>query len=101
MMYENTDGELLKILGNRLETFRLQRNITRDELSELSGLHRNTIANAEDGVDPRLSTVIKILRGLGRLEAIDAFLPPPTVSPLQLLRLRGKPRKRARKSARG
>lgn len=100
-MVENTDIEILQKLGSRLKASRLQRNLSRDELARLAGLNRNTIANAEAGEDPRLSTLVKILRVLGRLETIDAFLPPPGVSPLQLMRTQGKPRQRARKPRHG
>jgi len=32
----------------------------------------------------------------GRIEAVNAFLPPPQISPLQLVRQKGRVRKRAR-----
>ena len=101
MLVTATDGEILKTLGDRLRTIRLQRNLTRDEVALRAGLNRNTIANAEAGADPRLSTVIKILRVLQRLEALDAFLPAPTVSPMQIVETKGKPRQRARKTRHG
>ena len=100
-MYEKTDSEIVALLGDRLKQYRLQHNVTVRELSEASGLHVNTIAKAEGGEDSRLTTVIRILRGLKRLEALDAFLPPPTISPLQLAKLRSKRRQRARKLASG
>lgn len=100
-MYEKTDREILALLGERLKQYRLQHNVLMRELSEISGLHVNTIAKTEAGEDPRLSTVIRILRGLKRLEALEAFLPPATISPLQLAKLRSKRRQRARKAASG
>jgi hypothetical protein len=45
--------------------------------------------------NPRLETLVKLLRALDRLESLDAFLPAPGLSPLQLLELRGKQRRRA------
>lgn len=38
---------------------------------------------------------IRILRALGKMDALDAFLPEPGLSPLQLARLKGRERKRA------
>lgn len=100
-MYEKTDKEIIALLADRLKQYRLQHNVTVRELSDSSGLHVNTIAKLEAGEDSRLSTVIRILRGLKRLEALDAFLPPPTISPLQLAKLKSKRRQRARKIAGG
>lgn len=96
MLYQKTDSEIIELLGDRLRQYRLQRNITREELSQSTGLHANTIKHTELGKDPRLSTIVRILRGLNRLEALDAFLPPPSISPLQLAKLNKKPRQRAR-----
>jgi len=100
-MYEKTDNEILQLLGDRLKQYRLQKNITRQDLAERAGAHPNTILHAEAGKDPRLSTVVKMLRALQRIEALDAFLPPPSISPLQLAKAQSKPRQRARKSTHG
>lgn len=92
-----TDAELLNELGNRLRGYRLQRNLTADQVAASAGLNRNTVLNAERGKNPRLETVVRLLRTLGRLDALDAFLPPAPVSPLQLAGRRGRPRRRARR----
>jgi hypothetical protein len=55
----------------------------------------------EQGEDVQLSTVIRMLRSLGRLDALDAFLPAPGVSPMELLRTGGRQRRRARKPRQG
>ena len=91
-----TDDELMVELGARLRAFRLQQNTEVADIASRTGLNRNTILNAESGKNPRLSTIIRLLRAYGRLENLDAFLPPPGVSPLQLRRTRGQVRKRAR-----
>jgi transcriptional regulator with XRE-family HTH domain len=65
------------------------------ELSDKAGLNPNTILNAECGANPRLETIVRMLRALNRLAALDAFLPPPDLSPLQPIELRGKQRRRA------
>jgi hypothetical protein len=43
-----------------------------------------------------METIVKILRALGRLDALDAILPEPLVSPIQLAARRGRQRRRAR-----
>ena len=95
LLDQKSDPEIGLEVGRRLQAYRLQQNLTVAEVSSRAGLNRNTVLNAEHGANPRLETVIKLLRVLGRLDALDALLPPPAVSPLQLLQFRGKPRRRA------
>jgi transcriptional regulator with XRE-family HTH domain len=92
----NTGGEILVELGDRLRRYRLQQNLTVAAVAERTGLNRNTVLNAEAGRNPRLDTVVRLLRAYGRLEAVEAFLPEPPVSPLQVIRDKGRPRRRAR-----
>jgi transcriptional regulator with XRE-family HTH domain len=96
-----THIEILQEIGNRLRAYRLQRNLSQEDLAVQAGVNRTTVRDVERGKDSQLSTLAKILRALGRLEALDAFLPVPSVSPIQLMKSRGKPRQRARKSTRG
>jgi len=100
-MTANTDEEITREVGRRLSAHRLQQNLTQQEMARLTGLNQKTISHAEAGKDPRLSTIIKILRALGRLEALDAFLPRPGISPLMLVKMAGRERRRARKSRHG
>jgi transcriptional regulator with XRE-family HTH domain len=90
-----SDVELIATIGDRLRDYRLQQNLVVEEVASEAGLHPNTVLNAEAGRNPRLETVIRLLRVYGRLDAIDAFLPPPEVSPIQLVRTAGRGRKRA------
>ncbi|OGA01166.1 MAG: hypothetical protein A3H35_00205 [Betaproteobacteria bacterium RIFCSPLOWO2_02_FULL_62_17] len=100
-MASTTDIEVLQEIGDRLRTYRLQRNLAQADLAARAGVNRTTIRDIEAGKDSQLSTLVKLLRALGRLEDIDAFLPKPSVSPIQLMKSQGKPRQRARKSADG
>ena len=101
MLDTRTDGEIAREIGRRLRAYRLQRNLGTAEVAARAGLNRNTIVNAETGANPRLDTIIKILRVLGRLDAFDAFLPAPSLSPLEVMRSAKKPRQRARRTSRG
>ena len=101
MMGTMTDREVAVAVGRRLRAYRLQRNLGAADIAARAGLNRNTILNAEGGANPRLDTIIKILRVLGRLDAFDAFLPAPTLSPLDVMRSAKKPRQRARTTSRG
>ncbi len=90
-----TTSEALAEIGHRLERYRLQQNRTAADVAAAAGISVRTLARAEAGENPTLATVIQILRALGRLEALDAFLPAPLVSPMQLVKLRGRQRQRA------
>jgi putative transcriptional regulator len=95
--YTNTTEEVMAELGRRVRDFRLQQNLTVAEVALKAGLSVSAISNIENGRNPRLESIVRALRVLGRLESLDAFLPPPLVSPIQLAQLKGRPRRRARK----
>jgi transcriptional regulator with XRE-family HTH domain len=101
-----TTEEILTEIGERLRQYRLQQNRTAQNVADATGLKLLTIQRAERGSNPTLDTVIRILRALNRLDALDAFLPAPLASPLDLARLSGRERQRAgtprrRKESRG
>jgi transcriptional regulator with XRE-family HTH domain len=92
----NTDREVLAELGARLRTCRLARNLTVADVAARAGLNRNTVVNAEAGRNPRLETLVRMLRVYERLEALDGFLAAPEISPLELSKRAGHLRRRAR-----
>lgn len=93
----STTDEVLRELGDRMRDYRLQQNRTIEELARDAGLGTMTVKRAEAGERPTLATVVRLLRALGRLETLEAFLPPPLVSPLQLSANAGRERQRARR----
>ena len=93
----NTTSEVTSEIGRRLKGYRLQQNRTLDDLARDTGLGRATVARAEAGKNPSLDSLVRILRALGKLDALDDFLPAPTVSPLQIAESEGKPRRRPRR----
>ncbi len=94
----DTTKEVLKEVGERLRGFRLQQNVTQAELADAAGVGHATVKRAEAGENIRLETIVKILRALGRVEALDSFLPEPLVSPIRLADQRERGRQRARRS---
>ncbi len=90
-----TTDEVLAELGDRLRGYRLQQNRTLEDVAAEAGVHLSTAQRAERGANPTLETIVRLLRALGRLDALDAFLPPPLVSPIQLARLGGREPQRA------
>ena len=92
-----TDPEILTELGARLRSYRLQQNLPVTDLARLAGVTPLTVQKLERGSNFTMETLMRLLRGLGRLEQLDAFLPEPGISPLALLaEQRRTSRKRAR-----
>lgn len=91
----STTPEILVEIGARIRRFRLQQNRTIQELAAAAGLTPRTIERAERGSNPTLETVIRVLRALNRIETLDAFLPAPLASPLEMAKLGGRERQRA------
>jgi transcriptional regulator with XRE-family HTH domain len=93
--YSMSDRAILREIGRRLRRKRLDKNLTQQALADKAGLGRTTISILERGAPAGLLTVIQVLRVLGGLEELDAFLPDPGPSPLQLAKLKGRQRQRA------
>ena len=82
-------------LGSRVQRERLNRNLTQAEVATRAGVGTRTVRYLEAGRQTTVETLIRVLRALDKLDALDAFLPEPGLSPLQLAKLKGRERKRA------
>jgi transcriptional regulator with XRE-family HTH domain len=92
----HTDMVVLEELGRRLARTRLERNLTQAQLAAQAGIGRATLQRLEAGGASQLSTFVRTLRALGLLELLDRLVPEPAPSPIELLKLQGKGRRRAR-----
>ncbi|MGD0196540.1 MAG: helix-turn-helix transcriptional regulator [Solirubrobacteraceae bacterium] len=92
---ELSDQALLAEIGRRLQTQRLDRNLTQDELAAEAGVSRDTVARLERGQSVSLSHALRILRALALLEGLAALIPEPLPSPLEQLERAGRRRRRA------
>jgi len=98
MKIENlsTDAHILKEMGRRLSRIRLDKNMTQKDLAAEAGIGLRTLQRLESGaVATQLSVFIRVCRTLSILEQLDRFIPKPTISPMALLKQKGKERKRA------
>lgn len=67
--------------GRRLKMLRLQRGLTQEKLSEVAGLDRNYVSEAERGrMNPTLLTIGRLADALG---VDDAALVADTATPHQ------------------
>lgn len=90
------DGEITAELGRRLARLRISAELTQAQLAERAGVTRSTVQRFERGDSIQLESLIKLLRPLGRLAALDPLLPEEIRSPIAEFEGRGKQRKRVR-----
>lgn len=90
------DEAVLSELGSRLRALRLQSDLSQEELAQKSGLNRKVVVRIEAGEQTNTVSLIRLLRGLGVLSALNELLPEPGPTPLELFeRQRGKSKQRA------
>jgi transcriptional regulator with XRE-family HTH domain len=90
-----TDDAVLAELGERLARTRLERNLTQRALADEAGVARKVVHAMEAGAEFMITSLIRVLRALGLLESLDRLVAEPAPSPIELLKLHGKERKRA------
>lgn len=87
-----TDREISRQIGARLRALRKARGLTQADAAARATLARSTVSQAENGENPTLETLIRLLRVYGELGALEGFIPEPEVSPMARLRARRKAR---------
>ena len=90
-----SDTAVIKELGKRLARRRIHDGLSQDTLAEESGLSRNPVTRLEGGESIQLASFIRMLRMLRLLDNLDGVAPEHTISPVQLMAMRGKERRRA------
>lgn len=91
-----TDAVILEELGHRLARTRLERNLSQQQLAHEAGVSKATIERLEAGEPIKSTSLVRVLRALGLLNALDRLIPEPLPSPVERLRLQGRQRQRAR-----
>ncbi len=93
------DPAIMAEVGRRLRSLRNSVGLSQAEAAEMAGLDRSTVSRAEQGDNPTLLTLLRLLRVYGRIDALDAFIPVPEVSPMAVIDRRGS--RRSRRGRRG
>lgn len=89
------DEAVLKEMGQRIGQHRVDRGMTQAGLAQKAGIAKRTVERFESGHPTQTETFIRILRILGLLDNLDALLPEPGPRPMDLLKLKGRERRRA------
>lgn len=92
--YSLTNARIETIVGERLKNLRLEYNITQNDLAKKTGLSRVSISKIERGKGVNLSSLIEIMRGLRVLENINYLIPEQEISPIEIIRLKNKTKKK-------
>ena len=100
MIHLKSDKEIMIMMGSRLLAARLRCNLGQEQVATFAGISKNAVQKAEKG-ESLLSTYIKILRVLDLLDDLDNFLPEPSISPIEVIKMQGKRRQRASRSRTG
>ena len=91
--------DILSDLGKGLKAHRLNLNLTAKELANKSGVSVRTINGFERGKkNITLLNLMELLRSLKLLKNLEQLFPElPTISPLELIEIEKRKRKRVRK----
>lgn len=93
----HTDAAVLAELGGRIARHRLERNMTQADVAREAGLGKATVQRVESGRSVQATSLVRLLRALGLLEALDAAIPESLRLPIaELEREQRRIRRRAR-----
>lgn len=81
-------------LGHQLRSLRLRQNLDQRVLAERAGVALNAVKRLEGGKGSTVSSLVRVLRALGRADWLNALAPAVSISPMQMLKTKA-PRQRA------
>ena len=91
-----TSNQIEAVLCKRIESIRLSRNITQEQLADEAGVSIRTIGRLEKGQGVSMDTFIRVMIALRIQQNLETLLPDPTVRPIERIGLDAGERKRAR-----
>ena len=89
------DDAVLQELGRRLAQRRIALGLTQSKLAFEAGVSKRTVERIEAGAAAQTLNLIRILRVLDLLPGLGQLIPETGPRPMDLLKLKGKARKRA------
>jgi len=89
------DDAVLAELGARITSRRLEMQLTQAALAEQAGIAKRTLERMEAGQASQLATLVRVLRVLDAASGLDNVIPESGPRPMDLLKQKGKVRKRA------
>jgi transcriptional regulator with XRE-family HTH domain len=96
MPQSQSPEDLAVLLGEGLRALRLDRNLEQKTLADQAAVSVSALKNLEGGKGANISTLVRVLRALGREDWLKTIAPVVTINPLTLP-TGGGHRQRARK----
>jgi transcriptional regulator with XRE-family HTH domain len=93
-----SDDSVLAEIGERVASRRIDFQMTQAQLAEQAGVSKRTIERLENGASTQMSSVIRVFRVLDLIPQLDRMIPEVGPRPMDLLKRKGKVRKRASSS---
>jgi transcriptional regulator with XRE-family HTH domain len=90
-----SDKSLIETIGNFIQSHRLNRNKSQDQVAAAAGISRSTLSLLERGEKVRIDSLIQVLRVLDLLYIMDVFKIQDQISPIEYAKLKKKQRKQA------
>ena len=90
-----TDDAVLVELGARIAARRVELQLTQAAVAEQAGIAKRTLERLEAGQSSQLVTLVRVLRILDTVSGLDSLIPESGPRPMDLLKRKGKARKRA------
>lgn len=94
----DTSEDILRILAQSLQKRRLEKGLSRDNLSELSGVPASTIAKFEQKHSISLTSYVALAKAMGYTQSIKELLSKPLYSTMEELDTINKNKQRKRGS---
>lgn len=95
----DSPAKLLEKLGGRVRLIRQGKEWTQEDLAARADVTKLTIVKLERGESVSLNTLVAVVSALGRSGDFEEFLRVPEFSPIEMMKLKGKPRQRVKKGS--
>lgn len=100
-IYMLTDMAILARIGENLKSARLKQNITQQNLSETANVSLSTVKKIEKGEIRSFDALLRILRTLGKLDALQQLAEEEQLSPSEYYNMVNASKAHRRKRAAG
>ena len=83
-------------VGKRLKAYRLKKRLSQQELAGRAGISLFTIVQIEKGRPVSISMLLSVMRVLRLLDNFELLLPEIGISPIEMMKLKGRMPQRIR-----
>ena len=91
-----SNAAIVQEIGYRVKAYRLKKRFSQQELAERAGISVFTVAQIEHGKPVSIAMIIPVLRVLRLLDNLETLLPEIGISPVEILKFKGKQPQRIR-----